>query len=108
MKTKTILAPSFHAAAPAELAPMTMTVRIGDHDVREIAIGFGRKTSERSLPLGSSSARSDRRELGSIAPSTIAGVTYRRTDPLREPLRVADERLQLHLEELCEALRAKY
>jgi hypothetical protein len=47
-------------------------------------------------------------EFADFGATTIADITYRRIDPLREPLIVADERLQSRLETLCENLRAKY
>ncbi|HWF43770.1 MAG TPA: hypothetical protein VG537_03920 [Candidatus Kapabacteria bacterium] len=76
---------------------MTQVRNIPDHDIAEIAIGFGRHST--TLLHG---ANTDYR-------TTTAGpVTFRRVDPLREPLRVADARLQKHLESLCETLRAKY
>lgn len=66
-----------------------------DYDVAEIAIGFGRQ-------FGNNSAVQDFRA------TTLGSVTFRRVDPLREPFEVADRRLQLRLEALCETLRAKY
>ncbi len=66
-----------------------------DHDIREIAIGFGRQFG----PAATS------RDFGT---ATLGSVTFRRVDPLREPFQVADARLQSRLEALCETLRAKY
>ncbi len=66
-----------------------------DHDIREIAIGFGQRfgTDRKSQDFGT---------------TTHADVTFRRVDPLRDPFQVADARLQTRLESLCESLRAKY
>ena len=66
-----------------------------DHDIREIAIGFGRQ-------FGNRSAKPD------FGTTTLGEVTFRRVDPLRDPFQVADARLQTRLESLCETLRAKY
>ena len=85
-------------------APRTM-IRPGfgrvDHDIEEIAIGFGQSAAPRS-------AFNVMRDGRNIRSSNIGQVTYRRVDPLHEPLKVADARLQRHLEDLCESLRAKY
>ena len=70
---------------------------IPDHDIAEIAIGFGKQGAGK-LHFANSDYRT----------TTTGPVTFRRVDPLREPLRVADARLQQHLESLCETLRAKY
>ena len=78
--TETMAAPAMRAVIP-------------DHDIREIAIGFGRQAAKRPTDFGT---------------TTMGDVTFRRVDPLREPLKVADERLQVRLEALCEILRAKY
>ena len=66
-----------------------------DHDIREIAVGFGRQ-------FGNRTAKPD------FGTTTLGEVTYRRVDPLRDPFQVADSRLQTRLESLCETLRAKY
>jgi hypothetical protein len=65
-----------------------------DHDIAEVAIGFGQHFGNPR-----------RRDFGA---TTFSDVTYRRVDPLREPFEVADARLQTRLETLCETLRAKY
>jgi hypothetical protein len=66
-----------------------------DHDIREIAMGFGQQFG----------TRSQRPDFGA---TTFGEVTFRRVDPLRDPFQVADARLQTRLESLCETLRAKY
>ncbi len=66
-----------------------------DHDIREIAVGFGQH-------FGSRLKNSD------FGTTTHGEVTFRRVDPLRDPFQVADARLQTRLESLCESLRAKY
>jgi hypothetical protein len=66
-----------------------------DHDIREIAVGFGKH-------FGSQSKSQD------FGTTTLGEVTFRRVDPLRDPFQVADARLQSRLESLCETLRAKY
>jgi hypothetical protein len=66
-----------------------------DHDIREIAVGFGQHFGNR---LKSSDFNT----------TTLGEVTFRRVDPLRDPFQVADARLQTRLESLCETLRAKY
>jgi hypothetical protein len=66
-----------------------------DHDIREIAVGFGRQ-------FGNRTAKPD------FSTTTLGEVTFRRVDPLRDPFQVADARLQTRLESLCETLRAKY
>jgi hypothetical protein len=67
-----------------------------DHDIEEVARHFG---AERPRSI---------RDFADFSTTTIAEITFRRIDPLREPLQVADERLQSRLEALCETLRAKY
>jgi hypothetical protein len=76
---------------------MTQVRNIPDHDIAEIAIGFGRHNA--NLLHGTNT---------DYHTATTGPVTFRRVDPLREPLHVADARLQKHLESLCETLRAKY
>jgi hypothetical protein len=66
-----------------------------DHDIREIAVGFGQH-------FGSRLKSSD------FGTTTHGEVTFRRVDPLRDPFQVADARLQTRLESLCDTLRAKY
>jgi hypothetical protein len=66
-----------------------------DHDIREVAMGFGQHFGDRTK----------RQDFGT---TTLAEVTFRRVDPLRDPFQVADARLQTRLESLCETLRAKY
>lgn len=66
-----------------------------NRDIEEVAIGFGR-------------AFADRVPIADFGTTTRGPVTYRKVDPLREPFEVADRRLQVRLETLCEALRAKY
>ncbi len=66
-----------------------------DHDIREIAVGFGQH-------FGNRLKGSD------FGTTTLGEVTFRRVDPLRDPFQVADARLQTRLESLCETLRAKY
>ncbi len=68
-----------------------------DHDIAEIAIGFGRRFG--------AAPRAAAQDFGA---ATQGGVTFRKVDPLREPFEVADRRLQSRLETLCETLRAKY
>lgn len=67
-----------------------------DHDIREVTLAFGATRSRQAI------------EYANFGTTTIADITHRRIDPLHEPLKVADERLQSRLESLCEALRAKY
>jgi hypothetical protein len=69
-----------------------------DYDIPEIAIGFGR--------IPAANLRHTQRK--DFSTNTLGDVTFRRVDPLREPFQVADVRLQMRLESLCEALRAKY
>ena len=80
------------------LTEATPVLRIPNHDIPELAIGFGHEQPSRFLS----------REVNDYRSSTVGPVTFRRVDPLREPLKVADIRLQKHLESLCESLRAKY
>ena len=91
---QTIEHPQFTTEAPVDVMPKAVSV---DHDVAAIAIGFGQKLGAQ---LGG-----PRRDFGT---TTMGEVTFRKVDPLREPFRVADARLQVRLEELCETLRAKY
>ncbi len=98
MNNSTIKDPAF---TDTLVAGTTARIQIPDHDVAEIAIGFGRQHSaELSRRASQVSAGYNN--------SMIGGVTFRRVDPLHAPLKVADERLQSHLEMLCESLRAKY
>ena len=69
-----------------------------DHDIPEMAFGFGQVATQKS-------GQSRRMDFGT---TTLGEVTFRRVDPLREPFQVADTRLQARLESLCETLRAKY
>lgn len=69
-----------------------------DYDVREIAMSFG-EGHARSLTSV---------ECASHGTNTFGGITFQRVDPLHEPLKVADARLQSRLEVLCETLQAKY
>ncbi|MDP4200020.1 MAG: hypothetical protein Q8922_07470 [Bacteroidota bacterium] len=69
-----------------------------DYDLLEVAIGFAKNRIHR---LSSS-------ECADFGTTTFGDVTFRRLDPLEEPFRVADTRLQSRLESLCESLRAKY
>jgi hypothetical protein len=94
MKNSSIEPLAFMNPALAEPAP---ALRIPDHDIPELAIGFGRQPN-----------RLLNREVNDFHSTTVGSVTFRRVDPLREPLKVADIRLQRHLEDLCETLRAKY
>jgi hypothetical protein len=98
MNNSIIKDPSFTEAPQVATAS---ALRIPDHDVPEMAIGFGRH-----LPAGLN--RLHGRNPGDYRSSMIGGVTFRKVDPLHEPLKVADARLQSHLESLCESLRAKY
>jgi hypothetical protein len=66
-----------------------------DHDIHEIAVGFGQHFGNRLKGLD-------------FGTTTSGEVTFRRVDPLRDPFQVADTRLQTRLESLCETLRAKY
>ncbi|GEM_PF-2426033 len=77
-------------------AALTASAKISSpqHDIAEIAIGFGRQYSSRPGQ--------------DFRTATIGEITFRRVDPLREPFQVADRRLQDRLEALSEALRAKY
>ncbi len=95
MRTSIIETPSFTESSHTISRP-----RIGsaDHDIEEVAIGFGQSFSSNSTFGESHRMKSSR----------IGQATYRRVDPLHEPLKVADARLQKHLEDLCESLRAKY
>jgi hypothetical protein len=84
--------PSFTGECLVE--PMLRSIAM-DHDIPEVAIGFGRHFGNQTAP----------KDFGT---TTLGAVTYRRVDPLREPFQVADRRLQTRLESLCETLRAKY
>jgi hypothetical protein len=67
-----------------------------DHDIEAVARCFGA-----AQPLLNG-------EIENFGATTFADTTFRRVDPLREPIQVADDRLQSRLETLCETLRAKY
>jgi hypothetical protein len=67
-----------------------------NHDIEAVALRFG-------AAQGQSVA-----DIANLGTATVSAITFRRVDPLHEPLKVADERLQSRLEELCETLRAKY
>jgi hypothetical protein len=95
MKNSTIEIQSYTDNCLAPAMPRTANV---DHDIPEMAIGFGRVATQQS-------GQSRRMDFGT---TTLGEVTFHRVDPLREPFKVADGRLQSRLESLCETLRAKY
>ena len=64
-----------------------------DCDIPEMAAAFAMRSAKRTTD---------------ITTTTFGDITFRKVDPLREPLKVADTRLQQRLETLCETLRAKY
>jgi len=98
MRNTTIETPSFMEAT---VAPLSVRPLLPHHDIAEVAIGFGRQVTAQ-------------RRAADFGATTFGDLTFRRVDPpmrndpLREPLKVADQRLQVRLEELCETLRAKY
>ena len=81
-------------AVQTRQAPLRQQPLSNDRDIAEVAIGMGKM-------LGARTARD-------FGTTTFGEVTYRKVDPLEEPFRVADARLQVRLEELCDLLRAKY
>ena len=97
MTTLTTELPYYPVGNPA-IAESTAT----DRDIPEIALRFGQQYRSGQSAILTPTDCPD------FKTSTFGEVTFRRVDPLREPLIVADQRLQKKLEVLCDTLRAKY